>query len=73
MLVMTQLTAENFVSRIKEMDEIERKKLRAQDLIELILLLPENVTVNQDVIINALEESVNSLNTLNPYTMRQKY
>ena len=59
--MMTQMSVEKLVSCTKEMDERERKKLRAQDLIELVLLLPENDTVNQDMKINALEESVNSL------------
>ena len=32
-----KLTVENFIFRIKQMDERERRKIRAQDLIEIIL------------------------------------
>ena len=35
------LTAENFVGIIKSMSDIERKKLRAEDLIELIIQLED--------------------------------
>ena len=59
---MARLTVKNFVSRVKEMDEIDRKRLGARELIELILLLPENDTSNQNLKMNSLvEETVNSL------------
>ena len=45
---MSGLTVENFVERIKNMDERERNKLRAPDLIKLIVELPVN-TPNTDM------------------------
>ena len=36
-----QLTADNFVEKIKEMDARARQKLRAEELINLIVLLPD--------------------------------
>ena len=39
---MSELTAENFVSLIKQMNDRDRNKLRAADLIGLIIQLPES-------------------------------
>jgi hypothetical protein len=39
------LTPENFIQNIKHMNERDRKKLRAEDLIKIILLVPDNFLV----------------------------
>lgn len=57
-----KLTVDNFILRIKQMDERERKKIRAPDLIELILQLPDdNDFTKQTEKINSLEMTVQNL------------
>ena len=54
------LTVDNFISRIKEMDERERKKLCLQEIIELILMLPEDL-INSDGKFNSMGATINNL------------
>ena len=56
------LTVDNFISRIKEMDERDRKKLRLQEIIELILMLPEDlININSDAKFNSMGATINNL------------
>ena len=55
------LTVENFIMRIKEMDDRERKKIRLQDLIDIILLLPDNFNIKEVEKIKTLEETIANL------------
>ena len=54
----TELTAENFISKIKSMNERERKKIRAEELIQFILQVPDDVVTARNTI---TEEKVNML------------
>ena len=58
------LTVDNFIFCIKNMDERERKKIRLQVLVEVILQIPYNNLLHNnqsDNIINTLYDKVNSL------------
>ena len=44
---MADLTPENFIQKIKEMDKADRNKLKVKELIDLIVQIP-NVPINED-------------------------
>ena len=56
-----QLTLENFVLRIKEMSGLERNCIPIEDLVNIIIQLPDNV--GQSGQVAALENQVRSLTT----------
>ena len=58
------LTVDNFISRIKCMDDRARKKLRAEEIIDLILQLPDNYSEIQNIQgkkIETLEDTIRNL------------
>ena len=64
-----ELTVDNFILRIKEMDARDRKKIRAADLIDLILQLPESNTIHDqgeriDSLVNTVQNLVASVDNL---------
>ena len=38
----TELTVQNFSTKIKSMNELEQKKIRAKELIQIILKVPDD-------------------------------
>ena len=55
------LTVENFITKIKAMSERERNKIRAVDLINLIVMMPEQSTPSPNDEFNSLNEKINGL------------
>ena len=58
------LTMENFIFRIKEMSDRERKKVTADELVRIILQIPDGtILLNRDEKVASLEETVAKLAT----------
>ena len=57
---MSELNVDNFVKKIKDMSERDRKKVHQEDLINLIIQLPDN-DVNYDSKILELTAAINGV------------
>ena len=58
---MEGLTVENFIVKIKAMQPRERKHIRADELINIIIQLPDTLVQNSDKISNSISEIMNTL------------
>ena len=61
-LIMADLTVDNFIMKIKDMQPRERKHLRVEDLVKLIIQLTDTQPANNcDEVMNSINEMMITL------------